>query len=75
MQSAALHAYSTCFTYNFICPMTKLVLITVKVQKVLAKMNGDWIPILLMCTMFVNYVYLACDLSMFLGCIRLWSTN
>ena len=45
--------------------MTKLVLITVKVQKVLEKMNGDWIPILLtcVCTMFVNCVYLRCDLS------------
>ena len=66
MQSAApaaLHTYSTCVTYNFICLVTKLVLITVKVQKVLAKMNGDWIPILLMSTMFVNCVYLRCDLS------------
>ena len=64
--------YSTCVTYNFICLMTNLVLITVKVQKVLAKMNGDWIPILLMCTMFVNCVYLRCDLSICLGCIRLY---
>ena len=39
------------------------------------KMNGEWIPILLMCTMFVNCVYLRCDLSICLECIWLYSTN